>query len=596
MDNKKIEKAAVNRVRDLIQQCDTIDDKLDEDDKNILTDGVLDLYSSTDQTVDNLRAQIPVQVKGTTRPLVPNKHGVVKFTVRTEALRRYKEVFHGVLLFVVQVHESTRLGEEVFFAQLLPYDIDQALSRARNNQKKTSVRIKPFPTNPKEITRTVTAFNDDREKQMKAKVVAYDFKGDVRNLPEGITSVAVTSHLLKGEDITTLAGLENSYVYGKTMDGQLAVLWKIEDVAMFARGEEATVASGDFEMRTRLMVGDHLEGRYLEFEGVSMILRKNHRVKLNFDVKGPLRERYKTVSFIREFLRTGELVVNGKALFRVETGDDADLERCLDEDIEVYRPLVETLDTVGIAADWDPEDMSDKELSDLGLMHRLLVKGKPWTGRKITSPIIHFDIQGCGIYALVREREEGSYAFMRFDSDELRFSFPPPSGEQLEARGSFEPVPAVMALGKDDLQKIVNLDSDKLASQFDRFPVTTGNQTPLNQKLLEMLSAYDDGAKQPKVLLACAVVLARRLYEFDSKNQTYLLNLMQTILREREFDDSEKSLLRDVALDAPEQYTRAAAYALLGEQEMAQACLDRCSETERKQIEDYPISQFFEKA
>ena len=63
MDNKKIEKAAVNRVRDLIQQCDTIDDKLDEDDKNILTDGVLDLYSSTDQTVDNLRAQIPVQVR-----------------------------------------------------------------------------------------------------------------------------------------------------------------------------------------------------------------------------------------------------------------------------------------------------------------------------------------------------------------------------------------------------------------------------------------------------------------------------------------------------------------------------------------------------
>ncbi|RRF97886.1 MAG: DUF4365 domain-containing protein [Coriobacteriaceae bacterium] len=180
MDKKKIEKAVVNRVCDLIQQCDTIDDKLKEGDKNIRIDGFLDLYSSPEQRVENLHAEIPVQVKGTMGKLKPNKHGVVKFMARTEALKRYRDVYYGVLLFVVGVNKSSRLGEDVFFVQLLPYNINRALSKTCPDQGKMSVPIKPFPTNPKEMTRIITALNANRKKQMKAKVVAYDFGGDTK--------------------------------------------------------------------------------------------------------------------------------------------------------------------------------------------------------------------------------------------------------------------------------------------------------------------------------------------------------------------------------------------------------------------------------
>lgn len=516
MDNKKIEKAAVNRIRDLIQPCDTIDDKLDEDDKNILTDGVLDLYSSSEQKVGNFRAEIPVQVKGTTKSLVSNKHGVVKFYLSTEVLKGYRDAFHGMLLFVVHVNTKTRLGEGVFYAQLLP-----------------------------------------------------------------------------GESMTTLAGLENSYVYGKTIGGQLVVLGKIEDVTMVAQGSEATVGSGNFMMKTRLLVGDHLEGKYLEFEGVSMILRKNREISLHFDVKGPFHRRFYTTKFIYEFLRTGELIVNGETWLRIETESEPALENRLEKDAELYRKFVEMLDSLGIVNDWDPADMTVKELNDLLLVHYLLVEGKPWTGREIESPVVYFDIQGCRVFALVRKREDGSYAFTGLDSDEMCFSFIASDAEKSGTSGLSDPVPAVMALNEGDLQKAVNLNPEKLASQFDRFPVTAGNQTPLNQKLLEMLVAYDQGSKQPQALLACATTLAKRLYEFDKSNRVYLLNLMQTIKRKRELDDTEKSLLREVVLDAPERYAKAAAYALLDEQEMAEMCLERCTEAERKQIENYPIVHFF---
>lgn len=399
--------------------------------------------------------------------------------------------------------------------------------------------------------------------------------------------------MYKGERVTTIAGLENAYVYGKDMEGQLVVLGKIEDVTMFARGTEVNVASGDFELTTLLMLGDHREGTYIEFEGVSMILRDDHRVTLSFDIKGPIRRRYNTARFVREFVCTGELKVEGKTLLRTKIESDPDLEMRLDEDVRACGEFVETLDALGIAVDWDSADMTTKELNDLALMHRLLVEGKPWAGQDIESPIVHFDIQGCRVYALVRKRGDGSYAFMGLDSDQLCFSFSSPDEKEPEVRGPFEPVPAAMVLGKDDLQKAVNLDPGKLDAQFDRFPVTVGNQTPLNQKLLDMLTAYDEGARQPQGLLACAVVLVRRLHEFDQKSQTYLLNLLQTIGRKREFNEEEKSALEDIALEAPELYTKAAAYALMGYSEMAQVCLSRCSEAERRQIEGYPISRFF---
>lgn len=593
MDNKKIEKAAVNRVRDLIQPCDTIDDKLDEDDKNILTDGVLNLYSSSAQTVKTLRAEIPVQVKGTTRSLSPNKHGVVKFSARTEALKRYRDVFHGILLFVVGVNTMTRLGEDVFYAQLLPYDIDKIISGVHQDQIKVPIRIKPFPSEPKEITRIITAFNANREEQMKAKVVACDFKGDVQQLPAGIASMEFSTQLLPGESMTTPAGLENAYVYGKTIDGQLVVLGKIEDVTMVARGSEATIGSGDFMMKTQLLAGDHLEGKYLEFEGVNMILRENREVSLHFEVKGPFRRRFNTIQSIREFLRTGELTVNGKTLLKVETESKPDLENRLEREAEFYGKFVETLDALDIANDWDPADMTDRELNDLSLLHYLLVEGKPWTGKEIESPIVHSDIQGCRIFMLVRKREDGGYAFMSLDSDEMCFSFILPDTEKPKTSDLSSPVPAVMALNEDDLQKAVNLDPEKFASQFNRFPVAADNQTPLNQKLLEMLVAYDKGAKQPQALLACAAVLAKKLYEFDKNSQIYLLNLMQTLKRKRELDDVEKSLLRKVVLGAPEWYAKAAACALLDDQEMVRMYLEQCTQVERKQIEDYPIMHFF---
>ena len=68
---------------------------------------------------------------------------------------------------------------------------------------------------------------------------------------------------------------------------------------------------------------------------------------------------------------------------------------------------------------------------------------------------------------------------------------------------------------------------------------------------------------------------------------------MQTLKRSRELEDGEKDLLCNLVIDTHDRCVQAAAYALLGDEDMARRCLERCTKAEKAQIENYPIFRFF---
>ncbi len=598
IDSKKIEKAAVLAVKNLIQPCGTVDDKLDDDDKNILVDGSLELYSSSALTIENYVGKIDVQIKGTTRKLSTNKRGYVKYQIGVVELRRYLEVFHGLLFFCVSVGapQGYPVGKSVYYAQLLPYDITQILSATTAGQKSVMVPFKPFPTEPKEITRLLQAFNAERERQLKAKVSGYGFLDKNFELPPEIKSFNFSMQLFPGESVTTLDSLrEGPYIYGEDQEGHFTVFGKMHDVSAFAMGMEAEVGSGDFALRTTLFSGQSEEGEFLEFEGVRMYLSKE-KARIDYTVSGGIRSRYNTVRFMHEFSETGNLSLNGKpAIAAAVEGFDETQRKRLSESLDVYGRMVATLDALHIRADWDPSEMSDKELNDIGFMWHLFVEGKPLTNQKLETPLVHFDIQDSYVFALANELDDGSYEFRNLFADDLFFVFGGPDPDTGEPKYTSDPVPPLVALGEEGYRKVVNLVPEEVEQAFDRLPVTPSNQDPLNQKLLEMLAAYDKGCQQPEELLASAAIVARRLYEADSSSETYFLNLMQTFKRKRVLESDERKRLQDVAIDSERTYVKAAAYALLDDMDMARNCLNRCTEDERKQIEDYPISRFFDR-
>ena len=596
VDSKNVEKAAVLAVMNLIQPCESIDYSFTEDDKNMLVDGTLQLFNSSHLTKEHLFGEIDVQIKGALKKLRVNERGFAKYPVSIVDLRKYQEVFHGVLFFCVSVDTfpGYAVGRRVFYAQLLPYDISNILSDTKPSQKTVKIRFKPFPTEPREIVRLTSAFHADQERQRQTTISGYGFMDKKHELPPNIKSFSFSTRLFPGEDVTSLAAIRNgAYIYGEDDQGQSLVFGKVEDACMFAMGREATVGSGDFSLETLVYAGEHVDGSYIEFEGINLIVGEKD-VTFNFMVSGDFHKRYNTVRFASEFIRTGVLSINGSVALRVEMSEnDGEQLRRLEDSLKVYGRIVATLDSLGITAAWDPSEMTEREVRDIDFMHHLLVERKPLTGRELESPLVHFDIQGGRIYAFAREDADGSYEFVDVQSDDLFFVLGWPDEKAANETIGFDPVPPIVAIGEEGFKKVVNLSPDKLSEAFERFPVTEGNQGALNQRLLEMLSAYDSGCQQPNELLASAALLARKLYELDPTSDTYCLNLMQTLSRKRLLDDDEKERLRDMALDSKAQYVKASAYALLGNQDMAVSCLNRCSEEERRQVTEYPIAALF---
>ncbi len=107
-NDRRIESIAVDAVKDIILNCDTLYPNLDENDKNILVDGIIEVYSPPELTKENLTGEVTIQVKGTTRKLRTNKRGFVKYSIEVVDLRRFLDVFHGVLLFCVAVGKDAR--------------------------------------------------------------------------------------------------------------------------------------------------------------------------------------------------------------------------------------------------------------------------------------------------------------------------------------------------------------------------------------------------------------------------------------------------------------------------------------------------------
>ena len=356
VDSKKIEKAAVLAVMNLIQSCETIDYKFNENDKNVLVDGTLELYHSEVLTKANLFGTIDVQIKGSLHKLRPNSRGFVKYPIEIVDLQKYQDVFHGVLFFCVAVGTAPgyAVGREVYFAQLLPYDIKQKLADTKPGQKTVKIRFNPFPTEPREIVRLTSAFHVDQEKQRQSVVSGYGFLDRNHELPPGIKSFSFSTRLFPGEDISTLAAFRNgAYIYGENERGQSLVFGKLENVCMFAMGQEAAVRSGDFELTTLVFAGEHEKGHYLEFEGINFIV-SDSEATFNYTVSGDFRHRYNTVRFAIEFIKTGQMFINGKAVLRVAMGDDnAEQLQRLETSLGVYGQIVETLDVLSISAAWD---------------------------------------------------------------------------------------------------------------------------------------------------------------------------------------------------------------------------------------------------
>ena len=102
----KIEEAAVHAVEGVFIPLPAIKTSFNKEDKKMLTDGTITLFSSPEFKIDTEEQELPVQIKGTTGDVGYKRQTGGHFSIGINYLRKYDKVHDGLLLFVVELNAN----------------------------------------------------------------------------------------------------------------------------------------------------------------------------------------------------------------------------------------------------------------------------------------------------------------------------------------------------------------------------------------------------------------------------------------------------------------------------------------------------------
>ena len=364
-DQKKIEEDAVNAVKLAFRGVNRVSVETSVNDKTPCVDGILRLYSNESMSIDNLIGDIDVQVKGT---VAKRKKLYPKRSIRICDLKYYKN-HCGVLYFVVYEKESC---DEVYFKQLLPFDINRIL-KDDSNKKSVSVQLEPFPTDPDEVMGLVSQTILDKHLQTPVSSLAYSSLQDYYDAGCVITGQGLAIDLIPEQDSDSFMPYRNSsYVYGQDEHGTYLPVDKIEEPLMVLIGRIETVASGNVSFEAPISTyTDKNKCTIVRIDGLAFNLVNKSMALLE---KESLSIRLRDLRLLREMCRTGVLMI-GDDNFIQEFPGTEDRPFSLDQEITFLERINEVLKCLKIKLDLNLSSLSEQNFFDFDILYSCLVKG-----------------------------------------------------------------------------------------------------------------------------------------------------------------------------------------------------------------------------
>lgn len=581
MDNRKIEQNAVNAVKQAFGDVACVYAYIDENDKTECTDGHLQVYSSSSFSVDTIEGQLPVQVKGTTSK---RKSDRPKRQVRVSDLRHYLNIAGGCIYFYVYCGSEAR-SAEVFYRLLLPYDLKKILADVPEHQGRISLRFDRLPSDAAELARLVKRAAKDRAKQRVVAGIAPKTIEEFKDVGLCFDECEFGIELLEGETPASLAPYKNGiYIYGKSPWGELYPLDKLDNIVGVAIGSRHVVSSGDISLNAMVMTGENVKGEHVFFRGFDINLSTN---KITLNETGTLAERVEDLTLMHAMMQTGELSIDGNGFARgckLGEGDLAPLENRM-QSLEIIKRVV---DTFHYKPKLDVGVLSPQDLRNIETIHKGLVEGELLHYKNRQNGFGYITLAGHPIKLVFYQVSEDMYRMVDgLRLDDLTVS--------VFSQGEEETPVVVAPLFVQTMQDYVNLaniDSKVFAATLRQYPVTEASSAYVNDKMLEMLFAYDQDACCAEELLKCCEVTVGALEAFTDREVT-LINRFQIAARRRDLTCEEKSELMAVQLNSDSVLSKACAAALRGDSDMASALRASLDEATRTMLDAWPVSRFF---
>lgn len=570
-DQKIIEEDAVNAVKLAFRGVNRVSVEISVNDKTPCVDGILRLYSNESMSIDNLIGDIDVQVKGT---VAKRKKLYPKRSIRICDLRYYKN-HCGVLYFVVYEKESC---DEVYFKQLLPFDINRIL-KDDSNKKSVSVQLEPFPTDPEEVMGLVSQTILDKHLQTPVSSLAYSSLQDYYEAGYVITGQGLAIDLIPEQDSDSYMPYRNSsYVYGLDERGTYLLVDKIEEPLKVLIGRKETVASGNvsFEApiatytdKNKCMIV-RIDGLAFNFENKSMAILEKESLLI----------RLRDLRLLREMCRTGVLMVGDSTFIQEFDGVEYN-SHSLNQEIAFLETIDEVFKCLKIKLDLNLSILSEQNYCDLDILYSCLVKGDILYRPNFSNGPHLIEMPGFCIQVLYVEVDVDKYLLfdaLDIDPNETKFYATGADGSVLGVVPPLLGLPIILPFEK--MLEIGNIDADAFRKSCDFFPIDNNTVDYAKDSLTLMLNAVDANALCAFELLECCNILIDHI-ESLCEDGFADINKLQIKARTSGLDSSDNDLLARIIAGDYSIQIKASAAALRKDRAQVNAFLNQMEPTER---------------
>ncbi|GEM_PF-4055195 len=314
MDSERIEQIAVNTITNEALKYSLLQPRIQSADKIPSWDGGIEVYNTAKHSKSNLSGFVHVQVKGKlakdlTQPTIP-------YSVDVSDLVNYRDI-QGTLLFVVLINSEQPTQRQIYYAPLLPADLEPLLKKTKNKTGQKTIHCARLPNGHPNLEDICVNFimNEHLQRGQAADVMMTLQEATNKSLSTCLHVRSQPQHLLENLFNT------KHYLYAQNRLSDN----KIINIPIMAKGcvraiqRRITLSANNELIANNVLVTIYNKNKAdITIQPNLSIRIDGTNMKLDYQEKGSTEERIQTIKIMNQLCKASTLEGNGRVIITTD--------------------------------------------------------------------------------------------------------------------------------------------------------------------------------------------------------------------------------------------------------------------------------------
>ena len=592
MNSNKIETLGINKFTDYIALCDLLDAlNIVQRDKLPIWDGEIYLYDSEEQTKENVRGVIKVQIKSTANYKSNTK---AKYTIETSDLRAYLNV-GGSAFFVIHVNGCQR---ELFYKALDAVSITKILESAKEQKTKT-IELSPVPEDKSVFEREMF----DLLNNIKAQI---SFQGKFASLSEWNekTPFVINAYGKRGNALDALclftAKARHLYIqqsgFGNTYnipvkEGPFNYCFSTKvDIGVYVND---TKYYDSFTLHVSKGIATRRIGHCLLYEERRLLGdNSDTQVQLKYKIVNKAETLDDAIEDLRFLLAVDKYksfsVGNWRYGFDITMNNRTSQEKKLKR----LESIKLVFDTMHVTKKLILKEIKPGEGNTIDAVVSSILYGNDIYIKEVPAQSGKINIGNISLFVDVKEAEGNKYIISDYFANSEPRKIRLLSGDEILSS-------PFLPLCKNDFLELSNINYGIIVDSFEKcLGCDPDALTHAHKFFVEMLKAYDSmEIKNPTMLKSCKE-LAKWLMDNEKEEnfkEIHQIDLLQVTKRERPLNEQELEIVYNMLDSQSDNLFKFICYVLLDDLNSAKRYYKQLDSETQNNLNNYPLYYFMEK-